>query len=37
MLALAAMVMLFRPNKEEDAKEARKQDAQWAVSYTHLT
>ena len=25
MLALAAMVMLFRPNKEEDAKEARKQ------------
>ena len=31
MLALAAMVMLFRPNKEEDAKEARKQDAQWVM------
>ena len=25
------MVMLFRPNKEEDAKEARKQDAQWVM------
>lgn len=31
MLALAAMVMLFRPNKEEDAKEARKQDAHWVM------
>ena len=31
MLALAAMVMLFRPNKEEGAKEARKQDAQWVM------
>ena len=31
MLALAAMVMLFRPNKEEEAKEARKQDAQWVM------
>ena len=31
MLALAAMVMLFRPNKEEDAQEARKQDAQWVM------
>lgn len=30
-LALGAMVMLFRPNKEQDAKEARKQDAQWVM------
>ncbi|BAK43368.1 ATP-binding protein [Eggerthella sp. YY7918] len=31
MLALAALVMLFRPDKEADAKEARKQDAQWVM------
>ena len=30
-LALAALVMLFRPNKEADAKEARKQDARWVM------
>lgn len=31
MLALAALVMLFRPDKEADAKEARKQDARWVM------
>lgn len=31
MLALAAMVMLFRPDKAADAHEARKQDAQWVM------
>lgn len=31
IMALAALVMLFRPNKEAEAKEARKQDAQWVM------
>lgn len=31
MLALAAMVMLFRPDKKADAKEERLQDAQWVM------
>lgn len=31
MLASGAMAMLFRPDKEEEAKEARKQDAQWVM------
>ena len=31
MLALAALVMLFRPDKEVEAKEARKQDAHWVM------
>lgn len=31
MLALAALVMLFRPDKAADAKEARKQDAHWVM------
>lgn len=31
MMACAALVMLFRPNKEEEAREARKQDARWVM------
>lgn len=31
VIALAALVMLFRPDKAADAKEARKQDAQWIM------
>lgn len=31
MLAGAAMVMLFRPDKEAEALEARKQDAKWVM------
>lgn len=31
VIALAALVMLFRPDKDADAKEARKQDAQWIM------
>ncbi|OUO92384.1 sugar ABC transporter ATP-binding protein [Gordonibacter sp. An230] len=31
MLALAALVMLFRPDKEVEAKEARKKDAHWVM------
>lgn len=31
MVALAALVMLFRPNKEVDEQEARKNDAQWIM------
>lgn len=31
MIALGALVMLFRPDKAADAKEARKQDAQWVM------
>ena len=31
MLALAAMVMLFRPDKKADAKEERLQDTQWVM------
>ncbi len=31
VIALAALAMLFRPDKEADAKEARKHDAQWIM------
>ena len=31
MLAAAALVMLFRPDKATEAQEARKQDAQWVM------
>ena len=31
MLAAAALVMLFRPDKAAEAQEARKQDAQWVM------
>lgn len=31
VMACAALVMLFKPNKEEEAWEARKQDAQWVM------
>ena len=31
MIALGALVMLFRPDKAADAKEARERDAQWVM------
>ncbi len=31
MIALGALVMLFRPDKATEAQEARKQDAQWVM------